>query len=79
VSAGNGARNVVWQQQVAGLTVFNSLLIGHITRDGEPFPPGAIPLVDSRGHCRRFGRPRGSFNSNNFAPVFKQIRFTNFI
>ena len=35
VSAGNGARTVVWQQQVAGVPVFNALLIGHITPAGE--------------------------------------------
>jgi hypothetical protein len=35
VSAGNGARTVVWQQQVAGVPVFNALLIGHITQTGE--------------------------------------------
>jgi hypothetical protein len=35
VSAGNGARTVVWQQQVAGVPVFNALLIGHITSAGE--------------------------------------------
>jgi len=35
VSAGNGARTVVWQQQVAGVPVFDALLIGHITSLGE--------------------------------------------
>jgi hypothetical protein len=35
VSAGNGARTVVWQQQVAGVPVFNALLIGHMTQAGE--------------------------------------------
>lgn len=35
VSAGNGARTVVWQQQVAGVPVFNPLLIGHIAQAGE--------------------------------------------
>jgi hypothetical protein len=35
VSAGNGARTVVWQQQVAGVPVFSALLIGHITQAGE--------------------------------------------
>jgi hypothetical protein len=35
VSAGNGARTVVWQQQVAGVPVFDALLIGHITSAGE--------------------------------------------
>jgi hypothetical protein len=35
VSAGNGARTVVWQQQVAGVPVFNALLVSHITQDGE--------------------------------------------
>jgi hypothetical protein len=35
VSTGNGARTVVWQQQVAGVPVFNALLIGHITQAGE--------------------------------------------
>jgi hypothetical protein len=35
VSAGNGARTVVWQQQVTGVPVFNALLIGHITQAGE--------------------------------------------
>ena len=35
VSAGNGARTVVWQQQVAGVPVFDALLIGHITQAGE--------------------------------------------
>jgi hypothetical protein len=35
VSAGNGARTVVWQQQVAGVPVFDALLIGHITSVGE--------------------------------------------
>jgi hypothetical protein len=35
VSAGNGARTVVWQQQVTGVPVFNALLIGHITPAGE--------------------------------------------
>jgi hypothetical protein len=29
VSAGNGARTVVWQQQVAGVPVFDAPLIGH--------------------------------------------------
>jgi Fungalysin/Thermolysin Propeptide Motif len=35
VSAGNGVRTVVWQQQVAGVPVFDVLLIGHITSAGE--------------------------------------------
>ncbi len=35
VSAGNGARTVVWQQQVAGVPVFDALLISHITQAGE--------------------------------------------
>ena len=35
VSAGNGARTVVWQQNVAGVPIFNALLIGHITQAGE--------------------------------------------
>ena len=35
VSTGNGARTVVWQQQVAGVPVFDALLIGHITSAGE--------------------------------------------
>jgi len=35
VSAGNSAHTVVWQQQVAGVPVFDALLIGHITSAGE--------------------------------------------
>ncbi|HTY87092.1 MAG TPA: M36 family metallopeptidase [Candidatus Acidoferrum sp.] len=35
VSTANGARTVGWQQQLAGVPVFNALLIGHITPAGE--------------------------------------------
>jgi VCBS repeat-containing protein len=35
VSAVNNARTVVWQQQVAGVPVFDALLISHITQAGE--------------------------------------------
>jgi hypothetical protein len=52
MSAGNGARTVVWQQQVAGVPVFNALLIGHMTQAGElaclssEFIPSAIQAAD---------------------------------
>jgi hypothetical protein len=52
VSAGNGARTVVWQQQVAGVPVFNALLIGHMTQAGElaclssEFIPSATQAAD---------------------------------
>ena len=52
VSAGNSAHTVVWQQQVAGVPVFNALLIGHITQAGElaclssEFIPSAIQAAD---------------------------------
>jgi VCBS repeat-containing protein len=52
VSAGNSAHTVVWQQQVAGVPVFNALLIGHMTQAGElaclssEFIPSAIQAAD---------------------------------
>ena len=52
VSTGNGVRTVVWQQQVAGVPVFNALLIGHMTQAGElaclssEFIPSAIQAAD---------------------------------
>ena len=52
VSAGNGARTVVWQQQVAGVPVFNALLIGHLTQAGElaclssEFIPSPVQAAD---------------------------------
>ncbi|MEJ0089785.1 MAG: M36 family metallopeptidase [Limisphaerales bacterium] len=35
ISALNGARTTVWQQQVGGIPVFNALFIGHMTSVGE--------------------------------------------
>jgi len=35
VTAHNGLRSVVWQQQLDGIPVFGALLIGHITKRGE--------------------------------------------
>ena len=35
VTPHNGMRTVVWEQQVAGLPVFDALLISHTTRQGE--------------------------------------------
>ncbi|HZQ48164.1 MAG TPA: hypothetical protein VFC07_14200, partial [Verrucomicrobiae bacterium] len=35
VSAHNGLRTVVWEQQVDGIPVFEALLISHLTRNGE--------------------------------------------
>jgi hypothetical protein len=52
VSAQTGARTVVWQQQVAGIPVFDALLSGHITADGElagvacEFIPSPTQAVD---------------------------------
>ena len=34
VSAHNGLRTVVWEQQVEGIPVFEGVLISHTTRDG---------------------------------------------
>lgn len=52
VSAGNSARTVVWQQQVAGVPVFDAMLIGHITSTGElaglssEFIPAPVQAAD---------------------------------
>jgi uncharacterized repeat protein (TIGR01451 family) len=35
VSAHNGLRTVVWQQELNGVAVFEAITMGHITRDGE--------------------------------------------
>ncbi len=35
VAANNGLHTVVWEQQVAGIPVFEALLISHLTRKGE--------------------------------------------
>ncbi len=47
VTAHNGLRTVVWQQQIAGVPVFEALLVSHVTTNGElvnlssHFTPGA--------------------------------------
>ena len=52
VSPGTGARTVVWQQQVAGVPVFNALMVGHITAAGElatlssEFIPAPVQAAD---------------------------------
>ncbi len=35
VTSHNGMRTIVWEQQLDGIPVFEGLLIGHITRNGE--------------------------------------------
>ncbi len=58
VGAHNGLRTVVWEQHVDGIAVFEALLIGHITKDGElvnlssHFLPDAVQAANA-GHPNR--------------------------
>ncbi len=49
VTEHNGLRSVVWEQRLAGVAVYEAVLVGHLTRDGElvnissTFIPGLAP------------------------------------
>ncbi len=45
----NGLRSVVWQQELDGISVYEGVLVGHITRDGELVNMSSYFLSDLAG------------------------------
>lgn len=64
VTAHNGARTVIWQQQVNGIPIYAARLIGHITKAGELISLSSTFLPDPSSAADAGTPQHRAFQSN---------------